>query len=288
VSTRAADSALGRGRLRAQLKTARERAGLTQQEVVEDLGWSLSKLVRIESGHVAISRTDLKALLETLGRGRDEGFVAEMIGLASIGRHQWWSKYRDFLNPDFINYLGYLDAAARAYEFQQTLIPGALQCEAYVRALIESQSVGATTERVERRIEARLARQEMFTRDDRPEITYVISEAALRTWVGRPGNPSAHRQQLEHLLKMSHTSKTTIRMLPFTFGSHGAIGGGFVVLELEQEGGQVLFRESARPALTIDDPTRIGPYRNLFDELLEGSDEIDEIVESMIQGLDRR
>lgn len=52
-----------RRRLRLELKQARQEAGLTQELVAEQMDWSLSKLIRIETGAVGISMNDLTALL---------------------------------------------------------------------------------------------------------------------------------------------------------------------------------------------------------------------------------
>jgi ubiquitin-like protein Pup len=46
-----------------RLRKAREEAGLTQRAVAGQLDWSLSKVIRIESGVVRISGSDLTALL---------------------------------------------------------------------------------------------------------------------------------------------------------------------------------------------------------------------------------
>lgn len=49
--------------LQAELREARRRAGLTQRQVACEMDWSPSKMLRIESGLVGISTTDLQALL---------------------------------------------------------------------------------------------------------------------------------------------------------------------------------------------------------------------------------
>jgi transcriptional regulator with XRE-family HTH domain len=49
--------------LRTELREARRRAGFTQRQVASEMDWSPSKMLRIESGSVGISTTDLQALL---------------------------------------------------------------------------------------------------------------------------------------------------------------------------------------------------------------------------------
>src|SRR5690242_15981254 len=54
-------------RLRVELKRARERSGMTQRDVAQALDWSPSKVIRIETGAVIISTSDLMALLPHYG-----------------------------------------------------------------------------------------------------------------------------------------------------------------------------------------------------------------------------
>ena len=56
-----------RRRLRTELRRARAEAGLTQGEVATAMDWSLSKIIRIETGAVGVSTNDLRALLGLYG-----------------------------------------------------------------------------------------------------------------------------------------------------------------------------------------------------------------------------
>ena len=59
---------VARRRVRLAIREAREPHNLTQQQVAEQMEWSLSKVIRIESGEVSISVNDLRPLLPFLGR----------------------------------------------------------------------------------------------------------------------------------------------------------------------------------------------------------------------------
>jgi len=74
-----------RQRLRAELRNARLRAGLTQQQVANAMDWSASKMLRIETGAVGISTIDLRALLVCYDV-RDEGRTAELVELVRGNR----------------------------------------------------------------------------------------------------------------------------------------------------------------------------------------------------------
>lgn len=71
--------------LRDQLRSKRELAHLTQKEVARAMDWSPSKMLRIETGAVGISTTDLRALLAYYDI-KDERQIDELVGLARIAR----------------------------------------------------------------------------------------------------------------------------------------------------------------------------------------------------------
>jgi transcriptional regulator with XRE-family HTH domain len=74
-----------RQRLRAELREARRRAGLTQKQVATAMDWSTSKMLRIEAGVVGISTTDLRALLACYDV-RDERRTEELVNLVRSER----------------------------------------------------------------------------------------------------------------------------------------------------------------------------------------------------------
>ena len=74
-----------RQRLQAELRDARKRAGLTQKQVAATMDWSVSKMLRIETGIVGISVIDLRALLACY-KIVDEQLAAELIALIQAAR----------------------------------------------------------------------------------------------------------------------------------------------------------------------------------------------------------
>jgi hypothetical protein len=53
--------------------------------------WSVSKIIRIEQGAVAITPIDLRALLLTAYKVTDEKQVQELVDLARRSRRQSWA-----------------------------------------------------------------------------------------------------------------------------------------------------------------------------------------------------
>src|SRR3954462_9212976 len=117
-----------RRRLRVELRRLRTAADLTQREVADALEWSPSKIIRIESGQVGITVTDLKALVAHYGL-RDDAQVASLTELARGSKRQPFVEYRDVLSAETVKFLGYEASASRVRLVQPTLVPGPLQTE---------------------------------------------------------------------------------------------------------------------------------------------------------------
>jgi transcriptional regulator with XRE-family HTH domain len=85
-----------RRRLGAALRRLREASGLSLQAVAEDLGWSTSKVSRIESAKIAVTPADVHALLSVLDAPSEE--VDMLVSLASEHRQPgWWRQYAEVL-----------------------------------------------------------------------------------------------------------------------------------------------------------------------------------------------
>ena len=87
-------------RLRTELRTARQVPGYTQEQVARSMEWSLSKVIRIESGSVGVSANDLRALLDLYGIGSPER-ADELLDLARASRQSsvWSRRYKADISP---------------------------------------------------------------------------------------------------------------------------------------------------------------------------------------------
>lgn len=256
------DPSLQRRMLARNLRKGRGAAGLTQREAADRLEWSLSKLIRIESGAQGISVTDLKATLELYGL-TDPDQVAMLAEAARGSRGQpWWTAYRDIVSPQFATYLGYEGKATSFRIFNPFLIPGLLHTEEYARALPGDYG---EPERDRRIVDLRTERQErVFTRPG-TELAFFIGEEALYRWIG---GARVMRRQLEHLLEASERSSVSVGIVPFRAGSYPGLRGPMVLVGLEETDEQVLFLESVSgDQLLRDEPEKISEYAEYFERM---------------------
>lgn len=260
--TEAGDPSVQRRRLARSLRKAREAADLTQREAADQLEWSLSKLIRIESGAQGVSVTDLKATLGIYGV-TDPDQVAMLAEAARGTRGQpWWAAYRDIVSPQFATYLGYEGQATSFRIFNPLLVPGLLHTEEYAGALPGDYG---EPERDKRIVGLRAERQErVFTRPG-ADLVFVVGEEALHRWIG---GPRVMRRQLEHLLAASELPGVSVRVVPFRSGSYPGLRGPMVLITLEESDEQVLFLESVSgDQLLRDEPEKISEYSEYFENM---------------------
>jgi transcriptional regulator with XRE-family HTH domain len=218
-------------RLAAELHQLRERAALTGDQVAERLGWSPSKVSRIENARSKVTISDTKKLLALYhveGKYRDE-----LTALArEASRKGWWEAYAGELPSGLVELIGMEAEAESLWDWAPQLIPGLLQTEEYARSVIAGWQKFAriTPSAIDSRVAARLARQRRLDDDAPLRVRAVMDESALYR---RFGASSVMRSQLQHLIAISQNSNITIRILPFG-GNHPVGTGSFVYLKFPQ------------------------------------------------------
>ncbi|MEU4686583.1 helix-turn-helix domain-containing protein [Streptomyces xinghaiensis] len=255
-------AAVQRLRLRTELRRARARAGLTQRQVADTMEWSPSKLIRIEAGEVAITVNDLKALLAEYTI-TDRRKTEELLQLARGSRKMPFSEYRDVFGKEFLSFLALEASASIIRGFHFFVIPGLFQTEEYIRALSKETSRGISQERLDRLVEARLARQELLEGEEGPQIFMVLDESVIRRQVGGPG---VMRNQLERLADLASRPRITIQILPFSVGAHQGLLGPYTLFEFSEDGmPDSVYLENARgDSYASNDPEITGRYLEGF------------------------
>lgn len=249
-----------RRRLSVVLRRAREKKPLTQREAAEALYWSVSKIIRIEQGAVAITPTDLQAMLAIYGVN-DERQVSELVELALASRRQDWAAYKDVYSQASLGLFGSEPAAKTIYKYEPTFIPGLLQTPTYAHALLTG--LGRSEEEIEPMVNARLQRQELLDREVRPELRFILGEAAVSRAVG---GPRVMIEQLDRIKQLGARHRISLQLLPFSAGAHPTMGGAFTILEFEDEHlDDLLYLENAGGVTTTrDDKDLIAKYREVF------------------------
>jgi len=263
----AQDPSVQRRRLRAELRRARDAAGLKQAEVAKAMDWSPSKLIRIESGQVNISTNDLRALL-THYDVKDRTRVAALVDLAKSSRaSSFYDQFVNNLKPGFREYLAYEASASVIRQYDPVLISGLLQTEEYARSILE-HTYGVGSDEVDRLWAVRQHRQELHDRDDPPDMLFVIDEAAIARQVGRSGKTML--RQLERLREYADEEHVTLQVLPFIAGAHPGMAGSFALLEFADANlDDMVHLESVDQVTIKDDSEQIARYLDRYQKMEE-------------------
>ena len=233
------------------------------------MDWSLSKVIRIESGAVGLSTTDLRALLN-LYNITDQDRAEELTELARASRQtSWWSRYRAGISPQYLQYIEYEEAASILRFYEPLLIPGLFQTEECATAIMrELSDPGISEEMIRKRVEIRLIRQEILEQDESPTVICLIDEAAIQHVIGQS---EIARGQLDRLIEMAGRPNITIEVVPFSTGIHRGMLEPFLILEFpDPEDSDVLFMETSRDTIiSHDEAGDITGYRETFELLGE-------------------
>jgi len=256
-----------RRRLRTELRRARAEAGHTQDQVAAAMDWSLSKVIRIESGAVSISTNDLRALLNLYEIG-DRDRVDALVELARASRQaSWWSRYRTDISAPYLQYIEYEEAASVLRMYEPLLVPGLWQTEEYATAIIRELANPDTPEElIAARIEIRMRRQELLGHVSPPAIFCVLDEAVVQRLAGQR---DVARGQIARLLELAGRPNATLDIVPFSAGFHRGMLESFLIVEFpDVEDGDVLFSESSRDTIvSYDEAGEITGYREVFEDL---------------------
>lgn len=254
-------------RLTSELRRLRERAGLKWETVYEEMGWSESKMYRIENDKSRVLPRDVKRLMKLYGVD-DEEFDALMELARKATEKGWWHEYGEALPSWFQFYVGLEDAASSLRDYQMSLVPGLLQTEAYMRAIMSTAPVTDSDDGIEQKMEVRLARQVRVTAEDDPLSLWVIlDEAVIRRLVG---GRSIMRAQLQHLIDLRQRRNVTLQILPFAAGEHASMLGAFKVMEFPgAEDPDVVYQESQTGSLYVEKREQVDRYSLMFDHLRE-------------------
>lgn len=198
-------------RLGAELRKLRERAGLTGREAARAAGIAETKVSAMEAARVGVSAERVRHLAGHYACD-DATLVDALVDMASEHHRGWWEEYRGLVPAGYLEMAELEHHAACLRTFQSTHIPGLMQTEAQVRALLTPSAPKLSDEELERRVRFRIARQQFFVSTPRAPYEAVIHEAALRI---RAGDRQVARAQLLHILDRSELPHVTVRVVPF-------------------------------------------------------------------------
>jgi len=257
-------------RLAAELRLLRIGAQMNGKDVAEVLGWSPSKVSRIETARIGISTADLERLLTLYDV--PEAQAGTLRRLAPSARPKgWWDAYADTLSAGYAGLIR-LESGSRTLQCYCALVPHALlQTPEFARTVIESTWQRPSAAEVERRVQVCRRRQQVLDGSSPLRLSAVLDEAVLRRAVrapDRPADPSVLLGQLDRLIAVADRPTVTIQVLPFAAGLPPVTAGSFSILESLATGTpDVVYLENKTRISFVDAEAEIYRYTRDFDLL---------------------
>jgi transcriptional regulator with XRE-family HTH domain len=267
-------STVVRRQLGRRLRSLRESAGKTREDVAVAQICSRAKLEKAEHGRIMIRPGDVRELCHFY---EVDPRTTEVLAQLAYGTKDpdWWERYSATMRPDFGLYVGLEAAASALHGYEPEVIHGLLQTPDYARAVELATRLDATTAVIERNVELRMERQRtVLGAPSTLRLEVVLGECALRRAVEPAGVLPA---QIQHLHRVARRDHVDIRVLPLMAGQVPAMLGAFSVLDFTDPADPpVAYVETYGGAHYPEEPAQVEQYRRRFAVVRERSVPIQE------------
>ncbi|MFF4008583.1 helix-turn-helix transcriptional regulator [Streptomyces sp. NPDC001717] len=238
-----------------ELRWRREAAGLTLQQAVEGSFYGASYLSEIELGQRRMPLDLARHVDRVLDTdGFFERRCEDVRKARSVGHARYAEKVLDAEK-----------VAETIEEWCPTAFPGLLQTAAYARALARAERPLEAREETDVKVNARMARAELFEGDPgTPEYWVILHESLLRL----PVVPTERMaEQLDHVTALVRRNRIVPQIVPWNAGAHPFMSAGTTIIMTFAEAPPLVYTESLHSGVTIDDPALVKRYRRSYDLL---------------------
>jgi hypothetical protein len=213
---------------------------MSGEQVARTLGWSQSKVSRIEGGLHSITVRDITGLLEIYGVNDD--VRAELLGVtaADNGEGAWIVRAGgDPAGPGSAP--APESVTTRIRHYQPVVLPGLLQTREYARSVLEA----AGDADPDASAEARMRRQEVLTTANGPQYDVVLDARALL--LAAAPLDLIREQILSLAVRAQRLTRLDLRVIPLGRPVAALVAVGFTLCDFHAE--------ESSPVAWIESPT---------------------------------
>ncbi|MGX1368276.1 transcriptional regulator with XRE-family HTH domain [Streptomyces canus] len=220
-----------------QLGTARRAAGHTQI--------ALAGLVRVDEETIASIEQGRRTLKPDLAAALDEvletkGMLAAGVAnLPDIDQFPMWAEL----------YMEHEREAISLSWYDNAVLPGLLQTDPYVRAVLRNRVPAYDETEIETRTAARVERQEILHRRNPPTLSFIVWEPVLHMRISGV-------EQLHHLRAIAELPCVSLQFLPLDSPYHAGLDGPFTLLETPDHQ-HLAYTESQRGSQWVSDADEV-------------------------------
>ncbi|MEU7040100.1 helix-turn-helix transcriptional regulator [Streptomyces varsoviensis] len=252
-------------RLGAALRRYREAAKLDQQHAAEHIVGSKTKISRIEAGQVSARPGDVRLLLELYGV-EDRNVCRRLEQLArDSNKRGWWLNYPSATKEEgYADFIALETDATYIRTWQPVFIPGLVQTDDYVKALMDLSLTPNSPEELDEAVAIRQARRQTIE-EGGTQYAAVIWEPALT--VPMPSR-KVHREQLLHLDNVAQRPNVSIQVLPLCDWRAAHLSSHFVMFSLGPEPApEAVAYDTTTRTVILEDLEEMTKHARIFEAL---------------------
>lgn len=259
-------------RVSTELRTWRVRRSLSCKEVARALGWSESKVSRMETGERGLYPDDVASILGFLCVPAE--IRQDLLDLVRTGDERNWHEIgREIpISRLLRDLIRFENEAISIHNFEPLVIPGLVQTAEYTRTLMRRASFTRPDHEIEGMVSVRMNRQRILDKANPPRLNLIIEEMVLRRTMDEPAMMAA---QLHHLLAAGARHHISIRVLPFDAEAALAAQGTLIMVECPDQP-TLCYEESRSTSTFLEDEEFIGrarlAWKRLFAAALSAED----------------
>ncbi|MBZ3907984.1 helix-turn-helix transcriptional regulator [Streptomyces brasiliscabiei] len=239
-----------RALLGAELRHAREKAGLSQEELGQQLFVSGTFVGQLEAATRRL-KPDIARLIDV---ALDTGDFFSRNCMAVAKSHY----------PEHFTEASEAEAAATEIrQYEPTVIPGLLQTPAYAQAVFRAYAPTASEEVIEAKVKRRIRRARILEGETSPLFWAVLDEAIIRRVTG---GPAVMAEALRHIAALARCNRIILQVLPFDAGAHAAMEGSIKLMDFA-DAPTLLYFEGVGSGRLEDDPATVRYQRRTHEFL---------------------
>ena len=242
-----------RAMMGAELRHAREKSGLSQDELGEPLFVSGSFIGQLEAGTRRMHLEYARQIDDILGTN---GFFER--NCKALAKSRYPNHFTEAAEAEAI--------ATSIRHYLPLLIPGLLQTPAYAGALFRTYRPTVPDAEIEELVATRMERTHLLDDPTSPLLWVILDEATLRRPVGGPATMAG---VLRHVADLAHRRRIIMQVLTFDAGTHAAMGGSLKLMEFA-DAPPLCFVEGLDMGKLLDDPATVARHALTFN-LLQAS-----------------
>jgi transcriptional regulator with XRE-family HTH domain len=252
------------------LRQAREGKGLLLRELATAINRDTGVLSRWETGDRTPKPEHVAQILTRLDVDGDR--YADIMTLAyGTDESQWVATTLPDQRQQMVAYMDWEQNASRIVEVAPLLVPGLLQTDDYIHAIMNAG--GVPPDEIAERITTRIGRRAVITKHDPPELLVLLGQAALDQDIGGRRVATA---QLQHLLTVAALPNVELRVVPDRRGWHPGLEEAFALIESSRTSAarraptgmaSIVFVGTRRSVLMLHEERDVDAYRCAVDRI---------------------